>query len=73
MRHGISPTPIRVLLALAKRQIDPSLNVWMVGDTSADIEAAGQAGISPILLETTASLGLGLEGVFDAHKPVFAG
>jgi phosphoglycolate phosphatase len=64
------PHPDPVLLALENRLIPPSLNVWMLGDTSADIGAAGEAGISPILIETTASLGMGLEGVFDTHKPV---
>jgi phosphoglycolate phosphatase len=64
------PDPDPVLLALSKRLISPTLSVWMVGDTSADIEAAGRAGLTAILLETTAALGLGLEGIFDAHKPV---
>jgi HAD superfamily hydrolase (TIGR01549 family) len=63
------PRPDPLLYALRIGEMTPGEHVWMVGDMHSDIEAACLAGVTPILIETTSSLGLGLEGKFDTHKP----
>jgi phosphoglycolate phosphatase len=63
------PHPDPVLYALQAFGAEPGDDIWMVGDMHGDIEAANRAGVVPVLIETTASLGRGLEGNFDTHKP----
>jgi phosphoglycolate phosphatase len=63
------PNPDPILYAFASLSADPGMDVWMVGDMHADIESACRAGVVPVLIETTARLGRGLEGNLDTHKP----
>ncbi len=63
------PHPAPVLYALKQRMIQPGPNVWMIGDMHSDMQAAHRAGVSAVLMETTSSLGLGLEGNFGPYQP----
>jgi phosphoglycolate phosphatase len=44
------PHPDQILLALAAAHIPPGPNVWYVGDTGVDLDAARAAGVSAVLM-----------------------
>lgn len=44
------PHPDQILLALAAARIAPSAEVWYVGDTGVDLEAARAAGVTAVLV-----------------------
>ena len=63
------PRPDPLLYALHVMDVRPGKQVWMIGDMESDIEAAHAAGVTAVLMETTAKMNLGIEGDLDAHKP----
>ncbi len=63
------PHPAPILYALEQRMIPAASDVWMVGDMHSDMQAARRAGVTAILIETTAGLGLGLEGDLKPYPP----
>lgn len=61
------PSPAPVLLALEKLQVEPGPEVWFIGDTGVDMQAARAAGCSAVLLGDAAHDG-GVEALApDAH------